>query len=75
MKIRLGMPLEELIVMIFKFVTAYRETMKPEVRDRWDAMLIEDVELLRSRMKAAGQWVVGLADGEDEPKGGKPGGS
>ena len=68
MKIKLGMPLEELIVTILKFVAAYRETMKPEIRDRWDAMLVEDVELLRSRMKAAGEWVVGRLDGEDDAK-------
>lgn len=72
MKISLGMPLEQFIVMLFKFAATYRETMKPEIRDRWDAMLVEDVELLRSCMKAAGQWVVGQLDGEGDPKEKKP---
>lgn len=54
---KIGMPLEQFIVMLLKFAITYRETMEPDVRARWDRILIEDVEMVREHMKATGEWL------------------
>lgn len=59
---KIGIPVEELVIKLLEFAMKYRETMRDDIRDRWDLMLLEDVERLRNGMMNAGEWLEQRAD-------------
>lgn len=59
---KIGIPVEELVIKLLEFAMKYRESMREDIRDRWDLMLLEDVERLRSGMMNAGEWLENRAD-------------
>jgi hypothetical protein len=65
-----AVPLENILVLALELALKYRDTMKPEVRDRWDLMLIEDYEEFRARMKRVGKWLGDAVEEIDERIGG-----
>jgi hypothetical protein len=69
----LGVPLENLLVVVFEFAIKYRDTMDPKIRDRWDLMLLEDYEGLRAHLKRTGKWLGNVAEEINERIGGPDG--
>jgi hypothetical protein len=59
---KIGIPVEELVIKLLDFLMKYRKSMREDIRDRWDLMLLEDVERLRNGMMNAGEWLESRAD-------------